>query len=87
MLRHLLQPHAMTYISHPEVFYKKVFLKISQNSQENRCAEVSFSCNFNKKEALAQVVFCEFCEIGLTSKYKRQMQMFPKKVQICFVYI
>ena len=25
-----------------EVFYKKVFLKISQNSQENTCAGVSF---------------------------------------------
>ena len=59
----------MTYIgSHPEVFYEKVFLKVSQYSQE-----VSFSCNFNKNEVLAHVVSCEFCEIGLTSKYKRQM--------------
>ena len=54
VLRNLLQPHVMTYISsHPEVFYRKVFLKVSQNSQENSCAEVSFSCNFNKNEALA----------------------------------
>ena len=73
MLRHLSQPYAMTYISsHPEVFYKNVLLKVLQNSQENSCAEVSFSCNFNKKEALAQMVSCDFCEIGLTSKYKRQ---------------
>ena len=28
--------------SRPEVFCKKVFLKISQNSQENTCARVSF---------------------------------------------
>ena len=28
--------------SRPEVLYKKVFLKISQNSQENTCAAVSF---------------------------------------------
>ena len=29
--------------SHPEVFCKKkLFLKISQNSQENTCARVSF---------------------------------------------
>ena len=40
---------------------KKVFLEISQNSQENTCARV---CNFIKKETLAQVFFCEFCEIS-----------------------
>ena len=28
--------------SRPEVFCKKVLLKISQNSQENTCAKVSF---------------------------------------------
>ena len=49
---------------------KKVFLEISQNSQENTCARVSFliklqaSCNFIKKETLAQVFSCEFCEIS-----------------------
>ena len=49
---------------------KKVFLKISQNSQENTRARVSFliklqaeACNLIKKETLAQVFSCEFCEI------------------------
>ena len=49
---------------------KKIFLKTSQNSQENTCARVSFfikfqasACNFIKKETLVQVFFCEFCEI------------------------
>ena len=57
---------------------KKVFLKISQNSQENTCARVYFltklqtwglhlycaqACNFIKKYTLAQVFSCEFCEI------------------------
>ena len=44
---------------------KKLFLKISQNSQENTCARVSFlkklqteTSNFIKKEALAQVFSC-----------------------------
>ena len=61
MLRYLLQPHAMTYISsHPEVFYKKEFLKVSQNSQENSCAELFFSRNFIKNEALPHVISCEF---------------------------
>ena len=48
---------------------KKLFLEISQNSQENTCARVSFliqlqasAWNFIKKEVLAQVFSCEFCE-------------------------
>ena len=50
---------------------EKVFLEISQNSQENTCARVSFliklqawASNFIKKETLAQVFSCEFCEIS-----------------------
>ena len=35
---------------------KKVFLKISQNSQENTCTRVSFSIKL-------QAQTCEFCEI------------------------
>ena len=48
---------------------KKTFLEISQNSQENTCARVpsliklqASSCNFIKKEALAQVFSCTFWE-------------------------
>ena len=49
----------------------EVFLKISQNLQENTCASVSFLNKvaglrpmiFMKKEALAQVFSCEFWEI------------------------
>ena len=55
---------------------RKMFLKISQNSQENICVSmtlvsVSFlikllalTSNFIKKEALAQVFSCEFCQIS-----------------------
>ena len=39
---------------------KKVFLKISKNSLKNTCAQ---TCNFIKKETLAQTFFCEFCLI------------------------
>ena len=43
---------------------KQVFLEISQNSQENACARVTFLIKFFiKKETLAQVLSCEFCEI------------------------
>ena len=52
-------------------FVEKVFLEILQNSQENTCARASFliklqtsACNFIKKETLAQVFSCEFCEIS-----------------------
>ena len=52
------------------VLQQKVFLEISQNSQENTCARVSFliklqvsACNFIEIETLAQVFSCEFCEI------------------------
>ena len=54
--------------SHRRCSIKKVFLKISQNSQENTCSRVFFliklrASNFIKKETLAQVLSCEFCEI------------------------
>ena len=42
---------------------KKVFLKFLQKSQENTCARVSFLINFIKKETLAQLFSCKFCEI------------------------
>ena len=48
---------------------KRVFLEISQNSQENNRARVSFlikleaeACHFIKIETLAQVFCCEFWE-------------------------
>ena len=47
------------------VLRKKVFLKISQNSQKSTfardCPQV---CNFIRKETLAQVFSCEFREIS-----------------------
>ena len=43
-----------------ELFYKeKVFLKISQNAQENTCTRLSFLI-----KSLTQVFSCEFCEIS-----------------------
>ena len=52
-------------------FVKKVFLEISQNSQENTCARVSFlinlqaaACNFVVKETLTLFLSCEFCKIS-----------------------
>ena len=61
-------PEAVT----PGCFVKKwCSLEISQNSQQSICDRVSFltklkasGCNFIKKETLAQVFCCEFCEIS-----------------------
>ena len=58
----------------PEVFYekrKKVFLKISQISQENTCARVSFFI----KETLAQMFSCEFCEISKNTFFTEHLWM------------
>ena len=55
------------------VLRKKMFLKISQNSQGNSCARVS-SYNFIKKETLTQVFSCEFCEISKNICFTEHLQ-------------
>ena len=48
-----------------------MFLEILHNSQENTCVSLFFqACNFIKKETLAQVFSCEFCEISNTYSYR-----------------
>ena len=48
---------------------ERKLLKISQNSQENTCARVSFF----KKESLAQAFSCEFYEILRTPFFIEQL--------------
>ena len=62
----------MNRSGHRRCFLQKVFVNISQNSQENICARVSFLINFLffKKETLAQVFSCEFCEIFNNTFFK-----------------
>ena len=57
--------------SHRKFSVGRLFLEISQNSQENTFVRVSFLIklqatvyNFTKNKTLAQVFFCEFCEIS-----------------------
>ena len=59
---------------------EKVFLEISQNSQENTCARVSFliklqaqTCNFIKKETPAQVFSSKFCEISKNTSFTEHL--------------
>ena len=47
---------------------------MSQNSQENPCATVSF-CNFIKKKTLAKVFTCEFCKISKPTFSKEHLGM------------
>ena len=61
-----------------------MFLEISQNSQENTYVRVSFliklqACDFIKKETLAQLFSCEFCEI---SKKSGKIQAPNQKIKI-----
>ena len=50
--------------SHPEMFCKLQFLKISQNSLENTCAKsAGHGLQLYEKETPAQVVSSEFCGI------------------------
>ena len=48
-----------------KVFCKKVFLEVSQNLQKPQ------ACNFIKKETLAHVLSCEFCEISKSIFFHR----------------
>ena len=59
--------------SHPDVFCKKVSLKIFQYTKGNTCVGVSSkynyrssACNFIKKETVVQMFSCEFCLTFMT---------------------
>ena len=62
-------------------FSKQLFLKTEQYSQENTCVGISLfgkvaglqSCNFVKKETLAQMFSCEFCKISKNTFFKEHV--------------
>ena len=61
-----------------------VFLKISQNLQENACARVSFliklqgsACSLIKNETSGQVFSCEFCETFKNTFFHRTSPITP----------
>ena len=72
MLRLKFQSNFPAYRrSHRKCSVRKGFSEISQNSQENSSARVSFlikleasACNFIKKETLVQVFSSDFYEIS-----------------------
>ena len=77
------------------VLLEKMFLKISQNSQENICTRVSFliklkaeACNFIKKETLAQVwISCEFCEISKNTFFTERLWATASQAMLNITFI
>ena len=69
---------------------RKVFLEISQYSQDSTCTRVPYliklqaeAGNFVKKETLALVFSCEFCEISKTT-FSRRTPPMTTSVQVNF---
>ena len=62
---------------------KKVFLEITLNSQENTCTRDSFLINFIKKEALAQVFSCRFCEISKNTVFTEHLWAIASVLENC----
>ena len=73
---------------------EKMFLETLQNSQEDTCARVSFliklqaeACNFIKGEALAQVFYCEFCEISKnTFSYRTPLVIASEHNKLAYLF-
>ena len=66
----------------PEVFYKKgVLKKLTKFTGKHLLQSLCFNkvaglaCNFIKKEILAQVFFCEFCEISKKTFFTEHLRM------------
>ena len=67
-------------------------LEISQNLRENTCARISFliklqaeARNFIKKETLAQVFSCEFCEISKNTFFTEHLRWLLLNQDLCKV--
>ena len=78
-----------------------MFIEISQNSQEDTCARVTFliklqvsACNFIKKDTLTQLFSCEFFEISKSTFFTEHqwgtvfvcdLSLFKNSFFICYV--
>ena len=64
--------------SHRRCSVQKVFLEISQNSQENTCVRVSFLIKLQasglQKETLTPVFSCEFCETSKNTFFTEHLR-------------
>ena len=74
--------------SHRSCSLNKVFLKTSQNSQENICARFSYLLKLQK--ALTQMFPCEFCEIFkklLFTEHFRETTFYEVSVSILILSV
>ena len=87
ILRYLLQPNATTYTSsHPEVFCKIMFSKVSQNSQEKNWAVVSFSCTLIKTSLWNWWFPMNFAKLLWRQNTKGKcVQIFPNIYVLCIL--
>ena len=69
--------------THRRPSVRKVFSEISQNSQENTCARVSFF----KKETLAQFFSCEFCEISKNNFFMEHLRATASECSLIFSFL
>ena len=73
-------------------FVKNVFLKVSQNSYKGNCANLVFnkvaslSLQLHQKGPLAQVFFCEFCEICKNTFFIENLWMTPSAVCLIVLF-
>ena len=80
----------MTEAATGGVPYEKVFLEISQNSQENTRARVSFLIElqaFIKKETLAQVLSWEFCEMLKNTFFREHLRVAPSDMKTSVILL
>ena len=76
--------------SQPEVFCKKVFIKIRKIHRETPVPESQKACNFIKKGNLAQVFSCEFYKISKNTFFYRTplvaaSELFPFQIESVYI--
>ena len=76
--------------SHQTCSIKKVFSKISKNSQKNTFARIHFVidlnfqlCSFIKRETVSQVFSCEISEIFKKAFFTEQLRTTASVLQYC----
>ena len=74
LITHLCCPCRTNYrSSHQKYLWKKVFLEISQNSQEKACTRVTFLNKVAGLQTLVQVLSCEFREISKNTFFREHL--------------
>ena len=57
-------------------------LALVMTVKDNRFAQVFSACNFIKKETLAQMFSCKFCEISKNTFFEQHLRKFKQKFKM-----